>query len=111
MSSNAISTFLDGAIHARIGIRLIAEQHLAISHAYSMGKTANPASVGIIDTKVNAYQLIRNCGEFVGELCESTLGAKPDLKIEGDRDATFVGVASHMVSSRLLPNIHSFAHF
>lgn len=99
MSSSAISAFLDGAIHSRIGIRLIGEQHLALSHAHSTGKAANPASVGIIDTKVNAYQLIRNCADFVGELCESTLGVKPELRIEGDREATFVGVASHLVSA------------
>lgn len=98
MSSSSISSFLDGAIHSRIGIRLIAEQHLALSDSHKTNKTAFPSSVGIIDTKVNAYRLIRNCADFVGELCESTLGVKPDLRIEGDREATFVGVASHLVS-------------
>lgn len=98
MPSNAISMFLDGAIHSRIGIRLIAEQHLALSYAHKTGQTANPNSVGIIDTKVNAYELIQNCADFVGDLCESTLGVQPELDIEGDREATFVGVASHLVS-------------
>jgi hypothetical protein len=101
MSSNAISTFLDGAIHSRIGIRLIAEQHLALSHAHKVDKTVHPSSVGIIDTQINAYRLILGCSEFVGELCESTLGTKPELRIEGDREATFVGVGSHLVSSSL----------
>jgi hypothetical protein len=96
MSSNAISMFLDGAIHSRIGIRLIAEQHLALSYAHKTGQTSNPNSVGIIDTKVNAYDLIQTCADFVGDLCESTLGVQPELHIEGDRDATFVGVASHL---------------
>lgn len=96
MPSAAISTFLDGAIHSRIGIRLIAEQHLALSHAYATDKTATPHSVGIIDTQVNAYDLIKQDSEFVEELCESTLGESPEIRIEGDRKATFVGVASHL---------------
>ncbi|MCO5565953.1 hypothetical protein L7F22_019628 [Adiantum nelumboides] len=96
MSSSAISTFLNGAIHSRIGIRLIAEQHMALSHAFRTGKTSTPYSVGIIDTKVNAYDLIKQDSEFVEELCESTLGESPEIKIEGSREATFVGVASHL---------------
>lgn len=96
MTSSAISTFLNGAIHSRIGIRLIAEQHMALSHAFATGKTATPHSVGIIDTRVNAYDLIKQDSEFVDELCESTLGEKPDINIEGDREATFVGIASHL---------------
>ncbi|UZJ51488.1 hypothetical protein CBS101457_000808 [Exobasidium rhododendri] len=106
MSSNAISTFLDGAIHSRIGIRLIAEQHLALSHAHKINKAAHPSSVGIIDTEINVYRLLLNCAEFVGELCESTLGTKPELRIEGDREATFVGVGSHLsyIITELLKN-------
>lgn len=98
MPSTAINVFLDGAIHSRIGIRLIAEQHLALSYAHKKKVSANPNCIGIIDTKVNAFELIQSCGDFVGDLCESTLGVQPELKIEGDREATFVGVASHLVS-------------
>lgn len=98
MASTAISTFLNGAIHSRIGIRLIAEQHLALSHAFATGKPATPHSVGVIDTRVNAYNLIKADSDFVGQLCESTLGEKPDIHIEGSREADFVGVASHLVS-------------
>lgn len=100
MSSSAISTFLNGAIHSRIGIRLIGEQHLALSHAFTTGKTSTPHSVGIIDTQVNAYNLIKSDSDFVGALCESTLGEKPEMRIEGDKEATFCGVASHLVSGQ-----------
>lgn len=98
MPSAAITHFLDGAIHSRIGIRLIAEQHLALTHAHATGSSTNAHSVGIIDTQVNAADLIDACAAFVGDLCESTLGIKPAMVLEGDRSATFVGVSSHLVS-------------
>ncbi|PWN92811.1 alpha-ketoacid dehydrogenase kinase [Acaromyces ingoldii] len=96
MPSAAITHFLDGAIHSRIGIRLIAEQHLALTHAHATGSSTNAHSVGIIDTQVNAADLIDACAAFVGDLCESTLGIKPAMVLEGDRSATFVGVSSHL---------------
>lgn len=98
MPSAAITHFLDGAIHSRIGIRLIAEQHLALTHAHETGASTNAHSVGIIDTKVNAADLIDACAAFVGDLCESTLGVKPAMVLEGDRSVAFVGVSSHLVS-------------
>ncbi|CEH12551.1 Dehydrogenase kinase [Ceraceosorus bombacis] len=95
MSASAISAFLDGAIHSRIGIRLIAEQHLALTSSHTQG-AASATSVGIIDTSLNAADLIRGCAEFVHALCETSLGCAPELKLEGDLGSTFCGVASHL---------------
>lgn len=81
------------------GIRLIAEQHLALSHSLTAGPSSK-TSVGIIDTSLNAAELVRGCADFVHQLCESSLGCAPELKLEGDHEnASFVGVASHLVSS------------
>ena len=79
------------------GIRLIAEQHLALSASHTAGP-ASKTSVGIIDTCLSAAQLVQGCADFVGQLCESSLGCAPELILEGDTKSTFVGVASHLVS-------------
>lgn len=34
-------------------------------------------------------EMIGVCGSFVSDLCEATLGASPQIVIDGDADATF----------------------
>lgn len=96
MSSERISSFLDAAIRNRVAVRLIAEQHIALTHALkaqSHGDT-EPAEhyrnhIGIVDMKCSPVEMIRMVGSFVSELSEATLGASPSLVIDGHTDATF----------------------
>ncbi len=109
MSSERISTFLDAAIRNRIAVRLIAEQHIVLSHAVQNPEQANSDDVGIVDRALSPAKMIRMCGSFVSELCEATLGAAPSIVIDGETDATFACVPiSHFPSSHLpltsLPN-------
>lgn len=88
MSPTQISNFLDGAIHNRIAVRLIAEQHITLSKALS-NSPMKADYVGVVDPQCSPYQMIRMCGSFVSELCEGTLGAAPEIIVEGDLDAVF----------------------
>jgi 26S proteasome regulatory subunit T1 len=90
MSSTQISNFLDGAIRNRISVRLIAEQHIALSRALNnpSGKH-NITHSGIVDMACSPSDMITMCGTFVSELCESTLGTSPPLMIDGHKNATF----------------------
>ncbi|KAG1760054.1 hypothetical protein EDD22DRAFT_971318 [Suillus occidentalis] len=100
MSPTQISNFLDGAIRSRISVRLIAEQHIALSHALRTDHGAAEAGVfvhnGVIDPKCSPAVMVRMCGAFVSELCEATLGASPNITIDGCPEATFAYVPVHL---------------
>ncbi|SOV09573.1 related to branched-chain alpha-ketoacid dehydrogenase kinase, mitochondrial precursor [Ustilago sp. UG-2017a] len=147
MDARQISAFLDAAIHSRIAIRMIAEQHLALSATsnelgHVRPKTTNnirdeaddhhhhhhhtldpdlppegtssqghhqygsPTAVGIIETQLSPARMTRICAAFVQDLCEGTLGAAPELRLEGDLDVTYTGVPVHLeyVMTELLKN-------
>lgn len=88
MSPTQISNFLDGAIRNRISVRLIAEQHITLSKALSEAQVVD-SYVGVVDPQCSPHQMIRMCGSFVSELCEATLGASPEIVVDGDIGATF----------------------
>ncbi|TKY87553.1 hypothetical protein EX895_003567 [Sporisorium graminicola] len=140
MDARQISAFLDAAIHSRIAIRMIAEQHLALSATLNDPSATNstenhnsqhdqlnpfdpdlppegtsnqghheygsPTAVGIIETQLSPARITRMCAAFVRDLCEGTLGAAPQLILEGDLDVTYTGVPVHLeyVMTELLKN-------
>lgn len=95
MSPSQISSFLDGAIRNRISVRLIAEQHIALSQALN-NHNNDPYHVGVVNIRCSPKAMINMCGSFVSELCEATLGAKPPIVIDGHVDATFAYVPVHL---------------
>ena len=114
MDSVRISKFLDAALHSRIGIRIIAEQHLALSEAARKSRdgadvsslSKSPTSVGIIDTQMSPVYVIRSSAEYVRALCEATYDMAPEIKFEGDLEARTVGIPVHLdyVMTELLKN-------
>lgn len=114
LSETQITTFFDKAIRNRIGIRLIAEQHLALSflsddssHSPSSPNSKSPdMTVGIVDTACSLARIIKNCGYHVENLCDGAYGRAPELLIDGDTDAQFTYVPSHIeyVLNELLKN-------
>ncbi|KAK0531414.1 hypothetical protein OC834_002960 [Tilletia horrida] len=113
MSKADIAAFLDAAIHSRIAIRLIGEQHLALTAAAAAtGNSSTPrpssssSSVGVIDTALNPARIVRMCASYVHDLCEGALGAAPDLVIEGDESSTYAGCGQHLeyIVTELLKN-------
>ncbi|KDQ60566.1 hypothetical protein JAAARDRAFT_31532 [Jaapia argillacea MUCL 33604] len=95
MSPSQISNFLDGAIHNRIAVRLMAEQHIALSRGLNRPEeTAN--RIGIVDMACSPASMVRMCGSWVSELCEATLGVAPKIIIDGHPDTTFAYIPVHM---------------
>ncbi|CAG8572428.1 221_t:CDS:2 [Diversispora eburnea] len=101
MSLQDITEFLDDMIRARIAIRLIAEQHIAL-HNNKPGSNY----IGIIDINTNPIKLIKSCANFVKELCEIHYGTSPDITINGQIDITFTYVSVHLeyIISEILKN-------
>lgn len=114
MTPQAIAAFLDQTITSRIGVRLIAEQHIAVSratqslnlslsqgahpHLTGLGddsqitdvSTANPLMPGgIVDTACSPERMVRMCAAFVASMCDATFGASPEIEIDGVVDAKF----------------------
>lgn len=115
-----VTSFLDTHLRARIGTRLIAEQHLALHYA-SQPISDNPSDgagspppkssipsnyIGVIDTALQPARIIRLCEDFVGEICELKYGVRPRLKIEGQPEATFAHIPVHVeyIITELLKN-------
>jgi signal transduction histidine kinase len=105
-----VTRFLDEHLRARIGTRLIAEQHIAL-HMSSSPEAADESNenshyIGVIDTALRPAQIVRNCEAFVSEICELKYGVRPCLTINGDQDASFAHVPVHLeyIITELLKN-------
>lgn len=108
-----VTRFLDEHLRARIGTRLIAEQHLALHlsskpHAELMHEPSEEDSgfIGVIDTKLRPAKIVQHCENVVGEICELKYGVRPHVVINGEPDYTFAHVPVHLeyIITELLKN-------
>lgn len=112
-----VTKFLDEHLRARIGTRLIAEQHIAlhISSQPHQDPKNNPhpvevdndsSYIGVIDTALQPAAIINSCGNFVSEICELKYGVRPTWIIDGETDTTFAFVPVHLeyIITELLKN-------
>lgn len=118
ISPAEVTQFLDSHLRARIGTRLIAEQHLALHFASQpiSDEDPNPPPerresvpsnyIGVIDTALRPERIIRSCEDFVGEICELRYGVRPRLVIDGQPEASFAHVPVHIeyIITELLKN-------
>ena len=104
-----VTRFLDQHLRARIGTRLLAEQHLAL-HMASTGEAVkhqpDPTHVGVIDLAVRPAEILRRCEAFVAEVCEYKYGVRPSLITNGDKAAEFAHIPMHLeyIITELLKN-------
>ncbi|KAF9906671.1 hypothetical protein EC991_000396 [Linnemannia zychae] len=120
MNTADIQTFLDEMIRSRIGIRLIAEQVIAlraqtvdsdkkeggspqVDRNDSSGSAITTADndstsqvIGVVHTQLRPAELVKDCASFVQELCNVNYGSSPDVVINGQTDATFTYVPVHL---------------
>ncbi|KAF8952980.1 hypothetical protein BGZ52_002686 [Haplosporangium bisporale] len=102
MNKADIKVFLDDMIHARIGIRLIAEQVISLweqrNHQLQEGALDSKEQymVGVVHTGLKPAELIRTCASFVQELCDVNYGSSPEVVINGQVDAQFTYVPVHL---------------
>ncbi|KAI5291794.1 hypothetical protein KEM54_006705 [Ascosphaera aggregata] len=124
ISPAEVTKFLDEHLRARIGTRLIAQQHLALHHASRPeNEDATQSNVhteqftdsapeelstyiGVIDTKLQPAKLIQSCADFVSEICELQYGVRPRLVMDGQPDAEFAHIPMHLeyIFTELLKN-------
>lgn len=110
-----VTSFLDEHLRARIGTRLIAEQHIALhmssqphQNPEASFEYSDPSSsyIGVIDTALQPASTINACGNFVSEICELKYGVRPTWIIDGEPSTTFAYVPVHLeyIITELLKN-------
>ncbi|KAF2639481.1 kinase isozyme 4 mitochondrial precursor [Massarina eburnea CBS 473.64] len=112
ISPKDVTQFLDEHLRARIGTRLIAEQHLALHfssqpHNDIMHESMEmPGFIGVIDTKLSPAKIVQHCENVVGEICELKYGVRPHVTIKGEPDYEFAHVPVHLeyIITELLKN-------
>jgi len=115
ISPKEVTRFLDEHLRARIGTRLVAEQHIALhfSSTPHFDPAASPTPcpehpnyIGVIDTALRPATTIDSCGEFVADICELNYGVRPRWIINGQPDTTFAFVPMHLeyIVTELLKN-------
>lgn len=109
ISALEVRRFLDEHLRARIGTRLIAEQHIALHFSSQphlemgdVGEAEGPDGdntyIGVIDTSLKPAALIRSCENTVGEICELKYGVRPSVRIDGDPETTIAHVCMTLTS-------------
>ncbi|TGO49940.1 hypothetical protein BOTNAR_0411g00080 [Botryotinia narcissicola] len=114
ISPTEVTRFLDEHLRARIGTRLVAEQHIALhlsSQPHQAQNRPEPSIElssynGVIDTALDPASIINSCGNFVSEFCELKYGVRPTWIIDGEPDTTFAFVPVHLeyIITELLKN-------
>jgi signal transduction histidine kinase len=111
-----VTNFLDEHLRARIGTRLIAEQHIALHlssqpHRELSGHDekedlSHSSFIGVIDTKLCPADVIRHCEGVVADICELKYGVRPSLIVDGEPNYTFAHVPVHLeyIITELLKN-------
>lgn len=110
-----MTRFLDEHLRARIGTRLIAEQHIALHYSSTPHFNPDasptpcpdhPSFIGVIDTALRPAGVVDSCGGFVADICELKYGVRPRWEIDGDPDTTFAFVPNHLeyIVTELLKN-------
>lgn len=110
-----VTRFLDEHLRARIGTRLIAEQHIALhtssqphqdSHSKFQPTTLPSSFIGVIDTSLQPASIVNTCGNFVSDICELKYGVRPTWIIDGEPNTTFAYVPVHLeyIITELLKN-------
>ena len=115
ISASEVTRFLDEHLRARIGTRLIAEQHIALhfgsqpnqTREEGLGSASRPNSyIGVIDTSLRPATIIKACASFVAEICDLRYGVRPWVVIDGHPDTTFAFIPVHLeyIVTELLKN-------
>lgn len=114
ITSGDVTRFLDEHLRARIGTRLIAEQHIALhvssqphnGGAITLQEHDQSSYIGVIDTALRPADVVRHCEAFVGEICELKYGVRPAVIINGQPETKLTHVPTHLeyIITELLKN-------
>eukprot|EP01135_Chromosphaera_perkinsii_P008016 Nk52_evm88s1073 gene=Nk52_evmTU88s1073 len=99
MSQSDLESFVNNTMRSRIGIRLLAGQHLAV-------RDPKPDCIGLIELNLSPHKAIKEVTSVVQKTFEDEFNFTPDVVIKGHLDATFAYIPSHLhyMLSEILSN-------
>lgn len=100
ISTEKSTAILDNHLRARIGTRLIASHHIALTNP--MGDNY----IGTVQTNCKPSQTLRECASLVADICDMRYGIIPHISIDQGEDIEFPYVPVHMeyIFTELLKN-------
>ncbi|KAJ2726134.1 hypothetical protein GGI07_000773 [Coemansia sp. Benny D115] len=102
------TAFINDLIRSRIGLRVIGEQHVALSYQFRNEQTLDKDEpwVGAIHTKLLPVKMLEQCAQMVQNMCEIHYGTAPSYVFDGDVDETISYIPSHFeyITCELLKN-------
>ncbi|KAJ1906951.1 hypothetical protein LPJ81_001060 [Coemansia sp. IMI 209127] len=122
------TAFINELIRSRIGLRVIGEQHVALSYQFreeqkkieqrgqgikaqsngpaDVSVTEDASWVGTIHTKLLPARMMEQCGQMVQGMCELHYGTAPGYYVDGDINETISYIPSHFeyITCELLKN-------
>jgi signal transduction histidine kinase len=100
ISAEEASKILDNHLRARIGTRLLAEHHIALTHPIGDN------FIGSIQKDLRPADIIKSCASFVGEICEMKYGVVPHVSIDAGENVQLAYVPIHVeyIFTELLKN-------
>lgn len=100
MPLSQINTLLNSHLNARMGTRLLAEHHIALT---------NPIAdnfIGAVQLDFSPGKMLHECSQFAGEICNLYFGVRPEVQIDVGEDVTLPFVPDHVqyIFQELLKN-------
>ncbi|ODQ66955.1 alpha-ketoacid dehydrogenase kinase [Nadsonia fulvescens var. elongata DSM 6958] len=101
LSTDISAQILDTHLRDRIGTRVLAEHHIFLTNPIA------PNFIGTVQMNFKPAVMLRECSEFVGDICEIKFGIKPHLEIDQagmDVELPYVPVHAEYMFTELLKN-------
>lgn len=106
-----LNKFMNETLQSRLSRRVLAEQHIALTKAFS--STPNKNLIGIVNNSCDAYSIIKNCVTYCDSMFMDTFDRlPPKVVIDGVLNATFVFIPQHIetVLIELIKNSMRFTY-
>eukprot|EP00128_Syssomonas_multiformis_P003866 Colp12_sorted_trinity150504_noHs@6625 len=94
MPSEKLDQFVDDTLKFRTGVRMLAENHLALHRDADN-------FIGIVCTNLHPKQVIERVAEITTEMCEHKYGIAPRVVLDGHLDTAFSYIPFHLEYSML----------
>ena len=81
--------FLSTVMHSRIARRVIAEQYVALQRP-------REGFIGVFEKNMRVADMVRKAASDCEDICETTYGRAPEVRVRGDVDAKICYIPAHL---------------
>ncbi|RUP48897.1 hypothetical protein BC936DRAFT_143716 [Jimgerdemannia flammicorona] len=104
ISPSQVDRFMNTMLRSRISRRVIAEQHLALTHSHELPHSEEKRDcIGMVNTHCSAIEIVGKCAGLARDHCISTYGhgqpdrwEPPQVVVNGHPDVSFTYIPDHL---------------